>query len=336
MWLLGTPYPMDSLQNEAVVMQPLIAHFRSLLWFTYRFGFDPEDIPPHESDAGWGCMMRSGQMLLGQVLMILLTPEKRAWRLTHDDQANPSSTHRQVVRLFDDSVDSPYSLPCIALEGLKNHEMQLGEWYGPTTMSYIIKDLVSKHQPHTLQVLVCSESTIYLDQAKLTARVGDKWIPLLLLVPLRLGLGNLNPLYKPALLRSFAIPASVGVIGGKPSASFYFVGAQDEDLLYLDPHTVQNTVSMRGTFSTKSFHCSKIRQMKVDDLDPCLTVAFLCEDEAEFDDLCSQLSEIEDKLGRDGRSIISVQATSPTYDEDAILSMMASDEEEGDDGFVLM
>merc|ERR1711907_841950 len=64
-WLLGTPYPMDSLQNEAVVMQPLIAHFRSLLWFTYRFGFDPEDIPPHESDAGWGCMMRSGQMLLG-------------------------------------------------------------------------------------------------------------------------------------------------------------------------------------------------------------------------------------------------------------------------------
>ena len=37
--------------------------------------------------------------------------------------------------------------------------------------------------------------------------------------------------------------------------------------------------------------------LQVDDLDPCLTVAFLCEDEAEFDDLCSQLSEIEDKLG---------------------------------------
>ena len=46
------------------------------------------------------------------------------------------------------------------------------------------------------QVLVCNESCIYLDQAKLTARIGEGWAPLLLLIPLRLGLGKLNPLYK--------------------------------------------------------------------------------------------------------------------------------------------
>ena len=38
--------------------------------------------------------------------------------------------------------------------------------------------------------------------------------------------------------------------------------------------------------------------------------------------------------GSDGRSIISVQESTPQYDEDAIAMMMGSDEE--DDDFVLM
>eukprot|EP00656_Telonema_subtile_P044267 TRINITY_DN5054_c0_g1_i5.p1 TRINITY_DN5054_c0_g1~~TRINITY_DN5054_c0_g1_i5.p1 ORF type:complete len:209 (+),score=51.74 TRINITY_DN5054_c0_g1_i5:75-701(+) len=202
---------------------------------------------------------------------------------------------------------------------------------------HIIQDLVHKHQPDLLQVLVCVDSCIYLDQAREAARrKEDDWAPLLLLLPLRLGLDYLNPIYKPALLRTFAIRQSAGVMGGKPSASLYFVGAEDESVLYLDPHTVQDTVTMRGNFSTSSFHCSKLRQMKVDDMDPCLAVAFLCEDEADFTELCGELAEIEHKLGPDGRSIISVQETCPAYGEDAAVMAMLNSDEEDDDDFVLM
>lgn len=327
---------MDSIEDPAIAMRPLDDHFRSLMWFTYRSGFAPDAIPPFQSDAGWGCMMRSGQMLLSQVLMILLTPEKREWRLKHDEP-HPSTPHRQVLRLFDDCVESPYSLPNIALEGLHNHGMELGQWYGPTTMCHITQALVGKHQPDLLQVLVCADSCIYLDQANEAARREEGvWAPLLLLLPLRLGLDYLNPLYKPALLRTFAIKQSVGVIGGKPSASLYFVGAEDEDVLYLDPHSVQDKVEMRGKFSTSSFHCSRIRRMKVDNVDPCLAVAFLCETEEDFGDLCGELQEIEHKLGPDGRSIISVQESQPSYGEDAAVMAMMSGDEDEDDDFVLM
>ncbi len=43
----------------------------------------------------------------------------------------------------------------------------------------------------------------------------------------------------------FTFPQSVGIAGGRPSSSYYFVGSQAESLFYLDPHHARPTIPLR-------------------------------------------------------------------------------------------
>ena len=71
-FLLGKSYRL--LQDHSIRRDDESA----LFWFTYRCGF-PEIVPYGlRSDAGWGCMLRSAQMLLGQSLRLHF--KSRDWR----------------------------------------------------------------------------------------------------------------------------------------------------------------------------------------------------------------------------------------------------------------
>lgn len=54
--------------------------------------------------------------------------------------------------------------------------------------------------------------------------VCEDWSPLLLIIPLRLGLNEFNPEYKEAIKRCFQIKNTVGMIGGKPNQAYFFYG----------------------------------------------------------------------------------------------------------------
>ena len=50
---------------------------------------------------------------------------------------------------------------------------------------------------------------------------------------------QLNSRYLPQLQQVLAMPQSIGVVGGRPGSSLYFMGCQDSHVLYMDPHHVQ-------------------------------------------------------------------------------------------------
>lgn len=123
------------------------------------------------------------------------------------------------------------------------------------------------------------------------------WKPLLLVVPLRLGLSEINPVYLNGLKTCFTFRQSLGVIGGKPNHALYFIGCVGEHVIYLDPHTTQpvSIVDDKELSYEKaadmSYHCPRASRSRILDMDPSVAVCFFCSSEVEFDILCQQIQE---------------------------------------------
>jgi cysteine protease ATG4 len=74
---------------------------------------------------------------------------------------------------------------------------------------------------------------------------STRWLTsLLILVPLRLGLNELDLIYEPYLKEALKLTQTVGIIGGSPRHAVYILGFQDESFIDLDPHFSQTTVNV--------------------------------------------------------------------------------------------
>merc|ERR1711881_496437 len=108
--------------------------------------------------------------------------------------------------------------------------------------------------------------------------------PLLILIPLRLGLDEINiEMYAEDLKSTLAYPQSLGIIGGRPRFAYYFFGYSESsgELLALDPHTVKDFTGDAGP-DTQSHICeSPLLVPSVDRLDPSMALGFLTKNQIE-------------------------------------------------------
>ncbi|ETO18349.1 cysteine protease ATG4B, partial [Reticulomyxa filosa] len=132
------------------------------------------------------------------------------------------------------------------------------------------------------------ESKQHANEDKDKKRVWKK--SLLLFIPLRLGLEKLNLEYMSGILHCLEMKHSIGIIGGKPQRSLYFVGYQRDHLFYLDPHYVfeypSSLSSSSSSFSGTSdipFTCKTIQSLHISQLDPCMALGFFIRDQLDFD-----------------------------------------------------
>jgi len=316
-WFLGKCYKVSPEEEESGDGHAaFLEDFSSKIWITYRKGFDAISDSKLTSDVNWGCMVRSSQMLVAQAL--IFHHLGRSWRKPPEKPYNPD--YIGVLHLFGDSEACAFSIHNLLQAG-RNYGLAAGSWVGPYAMCRAWQTLIRTNReqagavngkenfPMILYVVSGDEDgerggapVVCIDVAAQLCSDFNKeqstWSPILLLVPLVLGLDKINPRYIPLLKETFTFPQSLGILGGKPGTSTYIAGVQDDRALYLDPHDVQMAVDIAPDnleADTSSYHCSVVRDLALEQIDPSLAIGFYCRDKDDFDDFCSRASELAEK-----------------------------------------
>ena len=107
----------------------------------------------------------------------------------------------------------------------------------------------------------------------------------ILFISVRHGLYTLEEDYYNEVLKIFDIDCNIGIIGGKNTRAFYFIGKCGNNLIFLDPHYVQQTLSLKkiGTDVVQETYIpNDIFYMPVNELSPSFTIGFAVNDMKNF------------------------------------------------------
>ena len=84
----------------------------------------------------------------------------------------------------------------------------------------------------------------------------------------------------------------MGFIGGKPNRAFYFIGFdQEQNLVYLDPHLTQESINtcISNSKQIESYFVKNIYRIKINHIQPSLTIGFIFRNVMEFNGLINFL-----------------------------------------------
>ncbi|KAI9015109.1 hypothetical protein BC832DRAFT_527853 [Gaertneriomyces semiglobifer] len=276
--LLGKAYPL-------ITDAGCLEDFRSIIWVTYRKEYPCINGTSFSTDVGWGCMLRSGQMMVAEALKRFTLG--RDWRLpsASDDSKQNDVEYAKIVSLFFDTPNAPLSIHHIATKG-QLHDKKIGEWFGPMTISQVIKTLINDNLDISLKVHVASEGAVYTKELDF----GQSGI--LVLIPVRLGLEGLNAVYYESIKACLGMKHCVGIAGGRPNSSLFFVGCSGDNLIYLDPHFLRPAIACKAPEAytvneLESYQCTTPRTTPIDLVDPSMVLGFCFADEAEWEEFVS-------------------------------------------------
>ncbi|KAL6721104.1 Cysteine protease atg4 [Lecanora helva] len=286
----------------------------SRIWLTYRSHFPPikkssdasmtlsvrlrnlGEQGGFTSDTGWGCMIRSGQSLLANALLMLRLG--RDWR-----RGTKKEEERQLLSLFLDEPSAPFSIHRFVEHGASACGKHPGEWFGPSATARCIQALSHEYPLSGLKVYINGDGAdVYEDSFfNIAKRSNGEFTPTLILVGIRLGIDRITPVYRDALKALLRLPQSVGIAGGRPSSSHYFFALQGDQFFYLDPHVTRPALqrSSEPTFlsdeDVDSCHTRRLRRIPLRDMDPSMLLAFLIRNEEDWDNWRREIRQTSGK-----------------------------------------
>uniref|UniRef100_A0A8C9JPV8 Cysteine protease n=1 Tax=Panthera tigris altaica TaxID=74533 RepID=A0A8C9JPV8_PANTA len=244
-WILGKQHLLKTEKSK------LLSDISARLWFTYRRKFSPIGGTGPSSDAGWGCMLRCGQMMLAQALICRHLGRDWNW----EKQKEQPKEYQRILQCFLDRKDCCYSIHQMAQMGVGEGK-SIGEWFGPNTVAQVLKKLALFDEWNSLAVYVSMDNTVVIEDIKKMCCV---------------------------------LPSSADTVGESPPGTLN-ASNQSDELIFLDPHTTQTFVNTEenGTVDDQTFHCLQSPQrMNILNLDPSVALGFFCKEEKDFDNWCS-------------------------------------------------
>lgn len=376
-WLLGKEYDLPRSASELVddIKTRLWITYR-------RNFPPIDDNSRYTTDRGFGCMIRCGQMVLANALIYKNLGRDWRWlangiesnplvygkilRLFQDKEECLYSIHN-IVRSGQQEgiVIGEWFGPNTIAQALKRMSLAHHKLNQPSNSDTLIsidaaldnvvvideiKSRFKQEQQQHQQLCNHASSPTNGDKLPETSTAddngskveGNKWIPGILFIQLRLGLTKINPLYFAALKKTLQFKNSLGIIGGRPNHALYLIGYTENDIIYLDPHSTQQFVDFDSSSVTNApeqrssdtwadqqqqqtspidstYHCACPEKMPIDRLDPSLALCFYFHNESEFDEWCISSRDLLIKIEQapmfeiiESRSYDSCPATSDT------------------------
>jgi len=196
---------------------------------------------------------------------------------------------------FFDDYECPFSIHNVTRIGTLSLGINVGAWFGPSSVSSAVSIISRECDLFPIEIYNAVDGSIYIEEiVSLCTRKGY-WKPVLILIPIRLGVNSINPIYVAELYKLFQVSNFMGIIGGRPLFSYFFVGSQGENLFYLDPHLVQEQVPKRhldlNTYSTEI-----VNNLNISELDESLCVGFYCHHEQDFNEFTFKTQQLNQPL----------------------------------------
>jgi cysteine protease ATG4 len=171
--------------------------------------------------------------------------------------------------------------------------------------------LVSKTPTSKLHVYVRpNDSDIYADSLIAAATdSSETFHPTLILLGVRLGIDRITPVYHAALAATLELPHCIGIAGGRPASSHYFIGHQGgQAFFYLDPHSTRSALPLDPSpEDIASCHTRRVRKLGIAELDPSMLLGFLVRSREEFEEWRKAVAAVP------GKAIIHVHDTESKY-----------------------